>query len=173
MFQVAKFLSFSASVFVRLLHHGRLSPSLWDDYLEKPMTYFGKVGGESVGRRFVPGFYERVFRDVRFDVYSDGSDKHRRIEAEYHFIAKGLGAGVAYDRRPGRNAHAQYRISGGQIERWHQLLTVEIDALGIPTPVVEAWGLHSRSPRSAVLGGHDHRRGHPVKLISLESQSID
>lgn len=113
-------------------------------------TFFEQLGGEAGLRRIVNTFIDRVFADRMIGFFFRNADKKRIQELEYQLAARFLGADIAYQGRPLREAHAKHPIMGGQFARRMQILRETLEEYGVPEPIRDAWLRHTEELRPLI-----------------------
>lgn len=118
-------------------------------------TLYAELGGESVLRRVIERFVDRLFDDVMIGYLFRAADRARVKEKEFEHAAEHLGAPIAYTGRPVAAAHAPHRIRGGQFMRRVQILKETLAEFGVPATVAEHWISHTLALRPLVTSDED------------------
>jgi hemoglobin len=113
-------------------------------------TLYEELGGESVLRRIIERFVDRLFDDVMIGYLFRAADRARVKEKEFEHAAEHLGAPIAYTGRPVAAAHAPHKIRGGQFMRRVQILKETLAEFGVPATVAEHWVSHTLGLRALV-----------------------
>lgn len=113
-------------------------------------TRFERLGGEQALRPIVHRFVDRCFDDTMIGFLFRRADRDRVKRFEYQHAAEFLGAGVRYEGRALRAAHAAHRIMGGQFMRRLQILRETLEEHDVPEETVTAWLTHQESLRAHI-----------------------
>ena len=73
--------------------------------------------GEARLRAVIDDFVEQVYADTMIGFFFRDFDPEKLKRHEFQFAARALGASIAYEGRPIRQAHAKHVIMGGQFNR--------------------------------------------------------
>ncbi|MEZ4270339.1 MAG: group 1 truncated hemoglobin [Myxococcota bacterium] len=114
------------------------------------MTPFERLGGETVLKRVIDDFVERIFADVMIGFFFRDASKARIKMFEYQLAAEFLGAPVVYGGRPLDAAHRRHPIMGGQFARRKQILMETLQEHEIPADIIDSWMEHTESLRPLV-----------------------
>jgi len=121
--------------------------------LQATPTLFERVGGETVLRRVIDDFVERVFADVMIGYLFRNADRARIKQLEFEHASEFLDGPDIYSGRTMAAAHARHQISEGQFGRRLQLLRQVCAAHSVPDEVQRAWLAHNESLRQQVIRG--------------------
>ncbi len=119
-------------------------------------SLFEQVGGAAALEPVMVDFVARLARDSMIGFFFAGVDLQRLAQLELQFAARALGADLAYEGRPLRQAHQKHRIADGQFNRRRELLRQTLRDHQVATEAIAALIEHSERLRGAVaqLGGH-------------------
>ena len=115
-------------------------------------TDYDRIGGEKPLWRIIETFVDRVMADTMIGFHFRGVDRTRLKVMEWQMSARLLGADVAYEGRPLREAHARHPILGGQFMRRQQILRETLEEHGVESGVIERWLAHNESMRGLITG---------------------
>jgi len=115
-------------------------------------TLYEQLGGEIKLREIIDVFVDRVFEDVMIGFFFRNVDRDRIKTFEFQFAARFLGADVAYEGRPLREAHRSHPIMGGQFARRKKILEDVLVEMKAPANVREAWLKHTEQLRGQITG---------------------
>ena len=115
-------------------------------------SQFEAMGGEATLRTIVDDFVDRVCDDVMIGFFFRNVDRSRLKEMEYQFAAQFLGANVAYEGRPLREAHAAHPIMGGQFGRRKKILEETLLDHHVQAAIIESWLEHTERLRPLITG---------------------
>jgi len=127
-----------------------MRPQKMGNMLEK-ISYFTQLGGAAVLQPAVDDFVERLLFDPMIGFHFKGVDSNRLKLLEFQFMARALGADIAYEGRPMRQAHASRTIFAGQFARRQTLLKNTLLDHGIDPTIVGELLAHNEKLRPAVL----------------------
>jgi hemoglobin len=113
-------------------------------------SWFEQLGGETVVRRIVDDFMERVFADRMIGFFFRNANKSRIKELEYQLAAAFLGGAVEYEGRPLTQAHAKHPIMGGHFARRKQILKETLESHRVPEAITAAWLAHTEALRALI-----------------------
>ena len=114
-------------------------------------SLFDQLGGEVVLRPAIEDFVEHLCIDPMIGFHFSKVDRNQLKLLEYQFAARALGANVAYEGRPMRQAHAERVILGGQFARRQTLLKNTLINHGIAAEIVNDLIAHNEKLRPAVM----------------------
>lgn len=115
-----------------------------------PETAFERLGGEPKLRAIIDEFVDRMFDDLMIGFFFRRASRERIKAMEYQHAAEHLGAPLAYEGRPLREAHAAHKIFGGHFERRKKILSDVLTEHGVPDDIREGWLAHVESLRAHV-----------------------
>jgi hemoglobin len=113
-------------------------------------TLYDELGGDAKLHAIIDDFVERVCDDVMIGFFFREVDRAQLKRFEAQHAAKLLGANVAYEGRPLRQAHQKHRIMGGQFARRKQILREVLEAHGVSATVRDAWLEHVEKLRPLI-----------------------
>lgn len=119
--------------------------------MAEKISFFKQLGGTAVLQPAVDDFVERLCGDPMIGFHFKGVDSNRLKLLEFQFMARALGADIAYEGRPMRQAHASRTIFGGQFARRQTLLKNTLLDHGIDLTIVGELLAHNEKLRPAVL----------------------
>jgi hemoglobin len=130
---------------------------------------YDRVGGEAGLRAIIDDFLDAVFGDPMIGFLFRGKN-HARIRAmEQAFAAAHLGAGLSYDGRSMREAHARSPISSGHFARRREILRQTLARHAVPADVAERWLAHVDGLRADVVGNFVEACGDPAPVSGRAS----
>ena len=77
------------------------------------VTLYEQLGGESKLRAIIDTFVDRVCEDTMIGFFFSQVNRDHLKAMEFQFAARFLGADIAYEGRPLRQAHRKHPIMGG------------------------------------------------------------
>lgn len=119
--------------------------------MSEKISLFAQLGGSAVLQPAVDDFVERLVCDPMIGFHFKDVDPDRLKLLEFQFMARALGADIAYEGRPMRQAHASRTIFGGQFARRQTLLKNTLLAHGLDAAIVAELLAHNEKLRPAVL----------------------
>ncbi|MBI5607932.1 MAG: group 1 truncated hemoglobin [Deltaproteobacteria bacterium] len=121
-----------------------------------------QVGGVAALAPVMADFVARLARDPMIGFFFVGVDLQRLVQFELQFAARALGAEVAYEGRPLRQAHQKHRIADGQFNRRRELLRQTLRDHQVPQAACDALIEHSERLRGAVTYFPGQGCNHPT-----------
>jgi hemoglobin len=114
------------------------------------LSYFEQLGGETVLRRIIDDFIDRVFADRMIGFLFRNASRERIKQMEYQLAAAFLGAPVEYRGEPLEKAHAKHPIMGGHFDRRRQILKETLQSYRVPEEILDAWLRHTEALRPLI-----------------------
>lgn len=113
-------------------------------------TLYDDMGGAAALQPIIDDFVERVCGDAMIGFFFARVDRAQLKRLEAQFAARALGADVAYEGRPLRQAHASHRIADGQFARRRELLRQTLRDHGASQAVIDTLLAHTERLRPVV-----------------------
>ena len=131
------------------------------------------LGGMPTLEVVIADFVARIARDPMIGFFFAKVDLSRLVQLELQFAARTLGAEVAYDGRPLRQAHQQLRIADGQFNRRRELLRQTLRDHAVPDAVERTLLEHTERLRAAVTHFAGQGCNHPTAGRLMVEVSAD